>query len=490
MQPRRVLAYVRVSGAEQGRTGTSLDGQRDEIARHCAAGGLPEPRFYVEIESAGAEKLERRAKLRSLLEDVAAGDLVVVAKQDRWSRDTLFYLKSTRDIVARGAGFLSLAERFDPSTPEGTFAATIMAAVAEQERARIYTRTVGRRRELRAQGCWIEGPPPFGYRVQNRRLVVVPEEAAIVRQIYARCIRGSSVGELGEWLRESGARRTVLINRHPGSSWPNKTVHGILRARWYLGQLEVGPGVWRAAHEAIVDLATYEQAQAAMASRRLGGMRGTSTSKTSSWLGRGLLSCALCGSRMGSAYRSSKIHGELFYYACGGRLRRHACDNPFHRIAGVHEQLDVLARARLVELRLELGKGDAPQPRSSAVEDLRRKLDRTATKRERTIDLMTDGTIELDAGRARLVKLDAELGALSRAIGEEEMRTRTLRPELRRDVLRELEQLERAWRKAPVEVRRQILAHLAAKLTLGAGGEVAATWRTVGELVLRVGSRG
>ena len=106
MHPRRVLAYVRVSGAEQGRTGTSLDAQREEIAMHCAASGYPEPTVFVEVESAGAEKLERRSELRSLLGSVTSGDLVVVAKQDRWSRDTLFYLQSTRDLVAKGARFL------------------------------------------------------------------------------------------------------------------------------------------------------------------------------------------------------------------------------------------------------------------------------------------------------------------------------------------------------------------------------------------------
>src|SRR5678815_2181458 len=91
---KRVIAYARVSGQEQGRRGTSLDGQREEIERYCRSADLPEPKLFVEIESAGAEKLERRAVLRQLLSEIRDGDLVIVSKQDRWSRDVLFYLQS------------------------------------------------------------------------------------------------------------------------------------------------------------------------------------------------------------------------------------------------------------------------------------------------------------------------------------------------------------------------------------------------------------
>ena len=62
-RPLRVLAYVRVSTTEQGDRGTSLETQREEIERFCAAQGFPAPEVFVEVESAGETKIERRLAL-------------------------------------------------------------------------------------------------------------------------------------------------------------------------------------------------------------------------------------------------------------------------------------------------------------------------------------------------------------------------------------------------------------------------------------------
>jgi site-specific DNA recombinase len=468
MQPRRVTAYLRVSGAEQGRSGTSLEGQREEIERYCKAHGLPAPRFVVEVGSAGAEKLDGRPKLRALLDEVEAGDLVVVAKQDRWSRNTLFYLQSTREIVSRGARFFSLAERFDPSTPEGAFAATIMAAVAEQERQRIIDRTVGRRRELRAQGCWVEGPPPFGYRVEKRKLVVYEEEARVVREAFARCIAGESTVEIATWLRSIGRTRLAY----------KKSTNLLLRARWYLGELRTVAGIWLAAHEPIVNVETFERAQAAMTSRRRGGAKPRTDSKSAGWLGRGLLVCARCGARMGPAYGPKSAHG---YYLCGSRARLRSCDQPYAVVANVDAQLVELTRARLLELRHDLGRGEEQAARPSRATELRAQAERLAAKRERTIDLITDGTVDVVNGRERLAKIDAELARLREETRAEERRTLGARVEVRREVLADVEQLERAWSLAPVAVKREIVRTLAERLEVEAG-EVRVSWRSVGEL--------
>lgn len=464
---RRVLAYVRVSSAGQERDGTSLDGQREEILRYCTAQGLPEPRLVVEVESAGAEKLDRRAKLRALLADVADGDLVLVTKQDRWSRDVLFYVQSTREIMARGARFFSLAERFDPSTPEGAFAATIMAATAEHEHARIKARTVGRRKELRAQGFWVEGPPPFGYRVRDRRLVVEPREAEIVGGLFKRCIAGASTAQLVEWIREHAPKLAY-----------RKSLSTMLHARWYVGEMRGVDGVWRPTHEPIVERGLFDRAAAALVSRRLGGMRARSDSRTADWLCRGLVSCGVCGARMGGAYR-----GERSYLACRARLAprggRPACGAPYAQVPLVDAQLAERARARLLELRKELAQGEAPK--AAQTTGTQAKIERVQAKRARTLDLMTDGTIESDDGRARLAKIDADIATIASDLRAEESQARAARPEVRREVLREVRELERAWKAAPMPKRREILAKLAERITVR-DGKVDVAWRSVAEL--------
>jgi len=459
MHPRRVLAYVRVSGAEQGRSGTSLDAQREEIARHCAASGYPEPRFFVEVESAGAEKLDRRSELRSLLAMVAGGDLVLVTKQDRWSRDTLFYLQSTRDIVAKGARFLSLAERFDPSTPEGAFAATVMAAVAEQERERIRARTVGRRKEMRAAGMWVEGPAPFGYRIEARRLVVDEPKAALVREAHKRSQDGQSLEDLARWLCDAGH---ATFDKH--------LVHRMLSRRWYVGELETISGVWRLAHEPIVDVATWERTQAALRSRRNGGRKASPDSRTAGWLGRGLLTCGLCGRKLGAAWSE-----RWSYYRCHGRGA--GCTARPVRVDALDLELAQVALARLVELRAELGRPpSSPGPQQGRADAIRAKVARLEARRVRTIDMVADGMLSREDARARLARVDEELATSRRELEQENARRGRKAPEVRREMLSEVEVLSRAWQRAMVVERREIIGALAERIDV-VRTEVRATWR-------------
>ncbi|HSN97174.1 MAG TPA: recombinase family protein, partial [Candidatus Nanopelagicales bacterium] len=151
----RTLAYRRVSTREQGLAGTSLDAQKTEIQRYCAAHGLPEPVDHVEVESGGEESEEKRSEVMRLLSSVRSGDAVIVSKIDRFSRDMVFIVKHVRAIRKRGACFISVAEAFDSRRPESEMMLGAWAMAADMERRRIQERTQGPRKLLRAQGMYV-----------------------------------------------------------------------------------------------------------------------------------------------------------------------------------------------------------------------------------------------------------------------------------------------------------------------------------------------
>lgn len=471
---RRVIGYARVSSVEQGRTGTSLDAQQDEIRRYCEANQLPAPDIRIEVESAGAEKLERRTVLRRLLAEVTKGDLVVVAKQDRWSRDTLFFLQSIRDLNSRGVHFLALAERFDPETPAGRFSATVMAAVAEQERERIRERTVGRRRELRDQGLYIEGLAPVGYRRgPEKKLEIREDDAPIVRDIFRRGARGESLADILAAVRRMWPTR---------KQWDKAAIHRMLRSRVYLGQIRTTRGDWIDAHPPLVDAATFRRAGESMASRRLGGRKARSDSRTAGWLLRGMAVCAHCGSRMGPAYANYRAP-DRGYYACSRHLRREACPGCYVRVDATDAAVTSLVLERLAELREELATsaaGSEPPAELADVATERAKLER---RRARLIDLASDGTIGRDDLRARLAKIDAATAELEATEAAQVARAVAKRPELRAELLRDVRKIARGWKGLDVAGRREIVTRLAARVELSKGREPAITWRTVTELI-------
>lgn len=122
-----ILGYARVSTRDQ-----NLDGQRDTLA---AAGA---ERIFADTITGTARV---RPELDRLLTELRPRDVVVVAKYDRLARS----LKDLLDIVdliqAKGAGFRSLGEDIDTTTPAGRLVFHVFASIAQFERERIVERT-------------------------------------------------------------------------------------------------------------------------------------------------------------------------------------------------------------------------------------------------------------------------------------------------------------------------------------------------------------
>jgi DNA invertase Pin-like site-specific DNA recombinase len=129
------IAYIRVSTAEQGRSGLGLESQRAAIDQFAAAEGFTLAHVFTEVESAkGSDALERRPQLAAALK--AAKKLkapVVVAKLDRLSRDVHFI----SGLMSERVEFIvtALGRQADP------FILHIYAALAEKERQLISLRT-------------------------------------------------------------------------------------------------------------------------------------------------------------------------------------------------------------------------------------------------------------------------------------------------------------------------------------------------------------
>ena len=140
-----IIGYARVSTDDQ-----SLDSQTDALS---AAGA--EKVFADKIS--GSRRT--RPELDRMLEQLRDGDVVTVTKYDRLARSLKDLLEIVEVIRERGAGFRSLAEDIDTTTPAGRLVFHVFASIAQFERERISERTREGLESARKRGR-IGGRPP------------------------------------------------------------------------------------------------------------------------------------------------------------------------------------------------------------------------------------------------------------------------------------------------------------------------------------------
>jgi DNA invertase Pin-like site-specific DNA recombinase len=112
----------------------------------------------IHIEKASGGRWDRPV-LQQLLEHLREGDQLVVWKLDRLSRSLLDLLRILNGLEKLGAGFQSLTEHVDTTTPAGRMLAQILGSFAEFERSMIRERTRAGLVTARKQGR-IGGRPP------------------------------------------------------------------------------------------------------------------------------------------------------------------------------------------------------------------------------------------------------------------------------------------------------------------------------------------
>ena len=156
-----LIGYARVSTNDQ-ETAT-------QVAALKAAGC---ERIYREKASGGRWD---RPELHRLLDQLRKGDVLVVWKLDRLSRSLRDVLTIMERLGEAEAGFRSLTEAIDTTTPAGRMMMQMVGAFAEFERAMLRERTKAGLDSARREG-----------RIGGRRPKLTPQQQAEIRRMVSR----------------------------------------------------------------------------------------------------------------------------------------------------------------------------------------------------------------------------------------------------------------------------------------------------------------
>ena len=214
------IAYLRVSTAEQGRSGLGLAAQRKAIDDFAAAEGFALIDVINEVAS-GKLALSDRPGLRKALAKAAKERCpVIVAKLDRLSRDVAFI----SGLMAAGTPFIvvELGADTDP------FILHLFAALSEKERKMIASRTKSALADLKAQGVQL-GNRTNLHEAQALGQARNAEKAAafaagILPEIRRLQAQAMTMTQIADELNRRGVKTAL------GRTWHQSTVSRLIKA--------------------------------------------------------------------------------------------------------------------------------------------------------------------------------------------------------------------------------------------------------------------
>ena len=445
----KIAIYIRVSTEEQAKEGYSLTTQREYLEEYAKRDGRDVFKVYSDNGISGYS--ERRPALQELLKDAKLRrfDLVIVHKIDRFSRNLKDLLNLVDELSMRGVAFKSATEPFDTTTSAGKMMFQQLGSFAEFERNRLAERVMPGMIKGVQLGNW-QGAryAPFGYNYNKVAKVLEANEkqVLIVKMIFEMAIAGKPMRYIREYLTKKGYR-----NRN-GNYFTAKLIRDILRNRIYTGKLiwnrchydktQKTPKGYRyikndpskvvisqGRHQLLVSEDVFEQAQKALAKRRIEHKKRAGDYPLSA-----VMFCAKCNHKYHgiSSIRNHRTGEKSRWYRCIGPYKSFIkCSNKAVKADEIEPKVSVLLSTLLRSDRLKPSRWktvtDALQQDCQPIDEkeslrLQNKLKKVQVKQSKLTDLYLENVLGEDVYHDKITALRKDEEELKKQLALQALR--------------------------------------------------------------------
>ena len=161
-------------------------------------------------------------------------DLILVKSISRFARNTVDCLNYIRTLKELGIAVYFEKENINTLSAESEMLITIMGAFAQAESESISANVKWGKRKAMADGkATIQYKKLYAYeKDEDGSPKIIPEQAAVVQQIYKRFLAGASLRMIQEWLEQE-----QIPNAAGEQGWTIRTVRNILTNEKYCGDV-------------------------------------------------------------------------------------------------------------------------------------------------------------------------------------------------------------------------------------------------------------
>jgi len=311
------VLYLRYSSDKQ--TEQSIEGQQRVCEDYCNSKGIEIIDVYIDRALSASKNTEKREAFQQMIRDSEKKNFeaVIVYKLDRFSRnryDSAIYKNKLRK---NGIRVISATENISDS-PEGVILESVLEGMAEfysKELAQKVTRGMNET-ALKANSCG--GKIPLGYKIENKKFVLDPATAPIVKEAFDRYAAGETIMNIADDFNNRGYRTSTgaLFNKNSFSGmFKNERYKGIYMYK----DIRIENGI-----PAIITEKTFDDVQDRILKNKQQPARAKAKIE---YLLSGKLFCGHCNSVMAGESGTGSSGERYHYYACQKKKRNTAsCD--------------------------------------------------------------------------------------------------------------------------------------------------------------------
>lgn len=157
-------------------------------------------------------------------------DLIITKSMSRFARNITETLKYTRELKHLGIGVIFEKEHINTLTLADEMLFSMLSTLSQEESASISKNVRLSITKRMATGDYVDVNAPYGYRIENNKLVIYEPEARVVRCIYERYLSGWSAHEIAGELTEKN-----IPTKMGKDKWRASKISYILSNERYIG---------------------------------------------------------------------------------------------------------------------------------------------------------------------------------------------------------------------------------------------------------------
>ncbi len=399
------VCYYRYSSANQ--TEQSIEGQQRVCLEYAKRNGYNVIHEYVDRAISGMS--DNRPEFQQMVKDSRFKDFqaVIVYKYDRFARNRYDSVVYKKQLETNGVKVISAMEAI--SDDEGGRTVEAIYEVWAEWYSKDLSQKAKRGLRLSAEkGQTTGGNTLYGYKVQDKKIVIDEDTAPAVRVAFEKYADGVSSKDIAEYLNSQGYKRQSL------KPFTGGRVGQMLRQTKYMG-IRIYRGEPMPGYPAIVAEELFNKVQAKLELKK----RTPATAKADvEYILTGKLYCGHCGKSMAGISGTARNGSKHYYYVCSGRYKLKKCNKAYEKKdfiewyiveQAVQWVLSPAYRDKIIDKILKVFENDIT---AQKVSEYKKRLAKIEREIDKCFNLLLNATVPAMIERANKLAEDLEVQKL------------------------------------------------------------------------------